>query len=108
MGLSLLLLQVQLLGMQQTLCKEFFCVFLVQGLGLVLILVPAGRRSAASVFDSSLSVIVVVLVLLVVLDGAVVAVAGTKVDFCAATASLSVVDIVVVVQIAWNATNAFV
>ena len=81
---------------------------------MVLILFPAGRRFAASVFDSSLAVIVVGLVLLVVLGGAVVAGAGTEVDFCAAagaTASLlsvvlGVIFGVVTVPIAWNATNA--
>ena len=47
---------------------------MVLGLGLVLILVPAGRWFAVSIFDNGLSVIVVVLVLFVVLVGAVVVV----------------------------------
>ena len=57
-----------------------------------------------------------VLFVLVVLDGAVVAVACIKVDFCAAAAAgatvsspaiiLGVIFFVVFVQIAWNTTNA--
>ena len=96
---------------------EFFCVFLVLGPGLVLILVLAGRWFEAAVVDNDLSVIVVVLALLVVLDGAVVAVAGIKVDFRAAVSSgattislvgiSGVIFVVVPVPIAWNATNAF-
>ena len=66
---------------------ELFCVFLVLGLGLVLILVPAGHQFAASIFDNGLLVIGVGLVLSVVLDGAVVAIAGTKVDFRTAAAA---------------------
>ena len=50
---------------------EFFFLFLVLGLGSVLILFPAGRRLATAVFDNCFSLIVAVLVLSLVLDGAV-------------------------------------